>query len=491
MTIWSKPFRVISVSQLDKSGFNSQAKPDSTSCQRQYVLETGYGLQKWRDSPASLLGKRVHSTFEKWLQDGTPPDPRTPEGAILQPGLKFWKNVQILALEKKYVFTLDWILPGLSYWGFIDVAAREVLGDHKTTGNIYAPYTLRDKDLPKDLQVNIYSSLEMQEQLLGQIRAQWVYYSTSGAIDKVTGQVGMPTKPAARMASAVINKADADAAVEQFLDDTAKLAQFRAAKPRWRDVPANKEHCGAFGGCAFQALCFGSEIPEDKMESIDFMSNLITKAQAEKAEAKIAQAAPAPVVMQAPAAMPVPPPPTVRGGMPTPAPLTVPGLPVPPRPVPPPAPTPAPAPAPLILNLSDYAVEAPAPVAPPAPAAPAIDIGGLTGPLASAFLNRSMKTPAAVLAPPAANVVEVPINLDLPVAEILPPAAAEPEKKRGRPKKITAKEPLEVKEVVVAAPAVSQPAEELGHKASMIRKITAKLERMNGAKLAALDEILE
>lgn len=273
--LWSRPWETISVSQLDQSGFNSQAKERATACSRAYVLQRIYRLGK-NDSMSAHFGSHVHAVLEAWV-NGTPPDPRSPAANILLPGLRFLTGKTIRQVEREIIVPFDSVSQGLKMIAKIDMDGDTFVGDLKTVGQLHSPYNLTEKTLKDDLQGNIYGHLKMAIEALKEVELFWLYCQTKGFINKFTGEI-LPSsewKPAAKAVSVYINAQDAEARADLFATDCGRLKVFRDKKPLWHEVAPAYEHCGAFGGCVFKNICF-SQLKGDDMNNLGFLASLIT-----------------------------------------------------------------------------------------------------------------------------------------------------------------------------------------------------------------------
>lgn len=208
-------------------------------CQRRWAYSYQAGRPRTPSSKAAEFGERTHLVLESWLLDGTPPNPKTPEGRVALPGLKHLPMPGTARVEGSFAFEYDNVL----YNGRLDFAyqagAVAVVGDHKTTGR---PDAIKTADqLLDDPQRIIYSRWALDEFRSEYVIAQWIYYMTRGT-------------PRAEPVVVLGTRAEVDERFErQHRDVVVPLVAAKGRPPE--ELPQNPAACYSGWTCPYIDEC--------------------------------------------------------------------------------------------------------------------------------------------------------------------------------------------------------------------------------------------
>ena len=152
------------------------------------------------------------------------------------------KLMQLVEAEVNFVWE------GVHYRGFVDLMwwddeqNRPVVSDHKTSSDPQQ-WGLTEKQLPKDPQALIYSVFGLEWYGSDVVGLQWTYFRTKG-------------KP---LAFPVRNALTREKAHENFksIVSPVGLAIYKAVREcdEAKQLPANPDACGMYGGCPHAAYC--------------------------------------------------------------------------------------------------------------------------------------------------------------------------------------------------------------------------------------------
>lgn len=209
----------------------------------------------------AAFGSRAHTIAEAWLEHGTPPDARTPEGACIMAGLDCLPMPGTAEVETRF----DETWGGVHYTGRVDFvygyepARTVIVGDHKTTGDLRFRKRVdgvtpdgydREKDLREDPQRIVYSFWAMAKFDVEWIGAHWQYYRR---------------KPPHSVPVFMFEHRDE---VARRFDElhrkyTLPIVDANGVDPR--ELPRSLEHCGAFGGCPYREECHAGTSPNERL----------------------------------------------------------------------------------------------------------------------------------------------------------------------------------------------------------------------------------
>jgi PD-(D/E)XK nuclease superfamily len=230
-----------------------------SDCQRKWAWRVIEGIEA-PSSPSADLGKSVHAELEKYLAGGEI-DFTSEVGYIAASGLEHlpkpgtwvangdiqrWVPTPGLLIEQEFHFEGP---SGHTYLGYKDLEAPGVIYDHKTTGDLKWQKTA--EDLSKDIQATLYATDYFRNHPdEPDVELRWVYYQTKN------------TKK-----SAITKLRVSQTETWQKFLEIEKTAEkmHTASASRALDLPANTNHCNAYGGCPYQGNCNLS--PFDKMRS--------------------------------------------------------------------------------------------------------------------------------------------------------------------------------------------------------------------------------
>lgn len=337
--------------------------------------------------PGAVLGKTVHTELERYLGGGNF-DFTTEAGYIAASGVQHLPKPGTpgMVLEGEFHFFGP---SGHSYLGYKDVEVAPspgVLGlvlDHKTTSDFRWQKT--EDDLRSDPQAILYAVDFFREHPSeNEVELRWTYYLTRKSRRSAVTR-------------AVINQRDTWNQFQKIEKIAERMSVAALKQPL--ELPANVNHCSAYGGCPHQGRCNLS--PFDKMRSHMEQNKLLAKL------GKTNGAPPPAAGVPAPAAAPLSNPllSKLRGmGAPLATPVAA---------------------QPAAINPPG---EWQPPPAPPAPAAPEDPLAGRIAP-GQAIANPYMHMPGGVAPSPAAG--SGAVSPPAPAAAPAAPAT----RGRGRPKK--------------------------------------------------------
>jgi len=195
------------------------------------------------EDPLAQFGSRSHEILAAWLKHGTPPDPSTPEGACVLPGLPLLPLPGTGVVEQPFRFALD----GVEYVGTPDLVFGYVPGeqitilDHKTTGNLayqkIPGHPNPEFDLLTDPQRIMYSFWGAREYGVPWANAVWLYYRRK------------PPKAEPSVLGESLNTI-----TERFaaLHEIGRAMQHDYAP---ENLPRSLSACSKYRGCPFRAEC--------------------------------------------------------------------------------------------------------------------------------------------------------------------------------------------------------------------------------------------
>jgi hypothetical protein len=262
--------QIMSPSQVETFG------NEESGCPRKWAIEKLSGIKR-PDTPATLLGTRVHELREAWLLRGEYPDAREVfecvergekvryfPGQIAIGGLGLCPKPGEVDVEGEIEFRTP---SGILWGGRMDMSWAEGVGrlwygkdlemllfgadvngapsgltphvgDHKTTKD--KQYAKTADTLAKDLQANLYALRGMMQHEAEHAHLHWIYSLTkpkdqakSWAVRIVVGL---------EQAREVVGKAEVHAR---------KMLQLYRERPDPQDVTPNPRACSAFGGCPY------------------------------------------------------------------------------------------------------------------------------------------------------------------------------------------------------------------------------------------------
>ncbi len=252
------------------------------SCPRKWFYGSHLGI-RYPQHPSAALGERVHGRLEKYLL-GEEPDWSGYEGEIAVSGIQHLPPPgTCIAVEKKdcailiggfrYVLRSDFVFLSPHH-------DRVIVGDHKTSSNI-REYAKTPEILKEDFQALLYGYYWSYKEALP-ASALWVYYQTG--------------KTKARRSEAFrvdFDDSDWTKLEERAIDRASQMTRYRSL-PKLpivaNEIPGNREHCSAYGGCPYEGICGikeeidGMEImKEEDEEAMEIISeeDLLSKLEAQ------------------------------------------------------------------------------------------------------------------------------------------------------------------------------------------------------------------
>lgn len=213
-------------------------------CMRRSSYERLFGSE---DTPQTLFGDGAHDQCEHWIEDGTPPDPETPEGRALLAALPHIPMPGAAVAERPFRFNHD----GVTYSGRTDWLTGYVpglvivVGDLKTTGNLR--WRKKPDQLYWDPQAIIYPKWAKDTFRTRFVAVNWVYTQRDGKRSEPT--------------QFVLEAGTIDAKFEAL--------HQRIGLPIWNTygqppelAPRNLDSCNAFGRpCPFKQQCWADLSP--------------------------------------------------------------------------------------------------------------------------------------------------------------------------------------------------------------------------------------
>jgi hypothetical protein len=218
------------------------------STARDCLAKWGYRyLDGLRETPnaSAAIGTRVHEIAETYLRDGKLPwaDERLTIGArTVYPGRIFSAGMHLLPSPRSVDVEgkIELRTANAQWVGYRDFSRPGLVGDHKTTGDLDAPYLLTAETLPYDPQAGLYSH-ERIERGEDPPLLDWVYYRTRGA-------------PKAKLVRAQAERGIVRDVVGQLDADTIPLARLLREKPAAKDLDRNYSACRKYGGCPHRGV---------------------------------------------------------------------------------------------------------------------------------------------------------------------------------------------------------------------------------------------
>jgi len=217
-----------------------------SDCQRKWAWRYVAGVEEPPNASAEL-GRNVHGVLEQYLNGGEI-DFTTEIGYIAASGLEHLPKPGTpgLLVEQEFHF----IGPsGHSYLGYKDLELPGAVYDHKTTSNLRWQKT--EDELRKDIQATLYAvDYFRKHPEESDVELRWVYYQTKNTKKSAITKI----------------RVNQEEAWSRFLDIEKTAEQMALASTQEPlDLPANVNHCSAYGGCPHQGRCNLS--PFDKMRS--------------------------------------------------------------------------------------------------------------------------------------------------------------------------------------------------------------------------------
>ena len=244
-------------------------------CQRKWAWRYVEGVE---DAPnkSAELGKAVHAELEKYLRGGDI-DFTSEIGYIAASGLEHLPKpgTPDLIVEEEFHFEGP---SGHTYLGYKDLEEPGTITDHKTTSDL--KWAKTPEDLQTDIQATLYAVdyfRKHSEEKSVQLR--WVYYQTRNTKKSTVTLLTVDQRE-------TWNKF---LAIEQIAGRMHEASKLRAL-----DLPANINHCSAYGGCPHQGRCNLS--PFDKMRSHMEQNKLTALLKNKNGAAAPAQSVPAAAV---------------------------------------------------------------------------------------------------------------------------------------------------------------------------------------------------
>lgn len=224
-----------------------------TNCRRKWAWRYLDGVEE-SPSKAAELGRAVHAELEKYLSGGDV-DFTTEIGYIAASGLEHLPKPGTpgLLIEQEFHFEGP---SGHTYLGYKDLEEPGIVTDHKTAGDLKWQKTA--DELRKDIQATLYAvdyfRKHPEEPHVG---LRWVYYQTKNTRKSAVTHIRV-SQPETWQRFLEI---------EQIAEQMHEVSQDKpdGTPVRALDLPANINHCSAYGGCPHQGRCNLS--PLEKMRS--------------------------------------------------------------------------------------------------------------------------------------------------------------------------------------------------------------------------------
>jgi len=197
------------------------------------------------------FGTEVHAELAEWLSRGKMPSD-TPAGLTARQGIRNnWLPSPSTELLVEHEFDIS-VAPQIRLRGIIDCLIPgkiPVIIDHKTTSDL--KWTKTQNDLAKDSQAIIYSVYAALKFQSSQVRARWVYYSSS---NPENGQ----RKPTGAKAVEVLFEIGSPEFISEWdriCADVNRISEIRLQGLHAAELEPSPQSCDAFGGCFFQSRC--------------------------------------------------------------------------------------------------------------------------------------------------------------------------------------------------------------------------------------------
>ncbi len=209
-------------------------------CKRKWAWENIAGFRS-PPTKSQILGTRVHSVFEAWLQHGTPPDRRTLEGRIALQGISNIPAPGIGIVEKQFYLST---VRGLHFTGIVDLLYWQyyvgaVVTDHKTTSHM--KWAKTKEELEYDVQALLYAVFACIAFQTDRVTLRWNYVQTDG-----------------KNAKLVETLLHLSQIIERFpiVENLALEMTFhRVSQTHPLRILPNPNACGEFGGCPHADRC--------------------------------------------------------------------------------------------------------------------------------------------------------------------------------------------------------------------------------------------
>jgi hypothetical protein len=225
-------------------------------CPRKFWFEHIAGF-KQPPSAAMLLGTRVHSAVETYIQTGSfghspaPEDDTWLAHQIAKAGEEPLKRLhaEYAAGNLDIEHAISATMAGLPFSGRIDVRRRNPPGivDHKTTSDLDAYWHLDEAGMSRNLQLLLYAA-----------------HSFQGVEEVDIGHIYYLTKPpfGVRELHVKVSGKALDDALERTSGYIERIAKLEGVTET-RDVPFRRETCRKFGGCPHASRCPNSPANEE------------------------------------------------------------------------------------------------------------------------------------------------------------------------------------------------------------------------------------
>lgn len=236
-------------------------------CQRKWAWRYVAGVET-PSSPAADTGKAVHAELEKYLHGGEI-DFSSEIGYIAAAGLQFLPKpgTEGALIEQEFHFEGP---SGHTYLGYKDLQIPGIIFDHKTTSNLKWQKT--EDDLREDVQATLYATdyfRDHPDEL--DVELRWIYYQTKNA----------------KKSAVTVIRVNQPETWNRFLKIEQIAQQMAVAFDRQPlELPANVDHCSAYGGCPHQGRCNLS--PFERVRSHVSQNKLLMSLQNKKAAAATA-----------------------------------------------------------------------------------------------------------------------------------------------------------------------------------------------------------
>lgn len=240
-----RPFERVSATQIG----NYQ------SCKRLWWFQYVLGL-KTKQKATAALGEMVHSFLERYLTDGTLPDPAHPAGQVANLGLHLLPKPRTVAVElnmKEHPANDLRFAGDIAVSGKVDVVIPTVpvpeVADHKTSGNL--AYAKTAQDLLTDPQIIIYCAFVLK-------LMEFVGFPRSDVTGIKGTHIVYPTK--GRFTTAIKTSTDVmsrDHVLGEWesIDVTVREMKKTALLTKPGDVEPTLKSCSKYGGCDFLKKC--------------------------------------------------------------------------------------------------------------------------------------------------------------------------------------------------------------------------------------------
>lgn len=280
--------------------------PSEISVWRECERKWGYKYLERRRTQAesAALGEIIHTMLEKYLLDGTQPDPtveveltekdgtkrKVRPGLIAQAGLHLIPPPPQPVANLEGAFSFDAF--GFRWKGRVDLFVKGLgpwlVYDHKSTKDFR--YAKTPAELASDPQGVIYATYAMLESGEPEVDLSWVYYRTKG-------------RPDARRVHLRVVREDIVPHWEELRKDATAIAAARGGESS--GLAKNLLSCANFGGCPFREECLTPMSQQtDKFE--EFLQSRQANRPAARATPSLAPPPPPPPVIDLAPELPIP-----------------------------------------------------------------------------------------------------------------------------------------------------------------------------------------